>query len=93
MVAEHVSKWTEASLISNEETESADRVLFEKFVIFCGVTWDVYSDQDRVFEYALFQQLSATCYEGNTTESEVRWMVERFNRPLKATISLFLKDN
>ena len=61
VVAEHVSKWTEAPLISNEETESADRVLFEKLVIFCGVIWDIYSDQDRDFEYALFQQLSATC--------------------------------
>ena len=50
----------------NEETESAGRVLFKKVVIFCGVTRDVYSDQDRDFEYALFQEV---CHmlEGNAT--------------------------
>ena len=56
MVAEHVSKWTDASLISNEETASTGRVLVENIVIFCGVTWDIYSDQDQV-EYALFQEV------------------------------------
>ncbi|XP_063871056.1 uncharacterized protein LOC135106214 [Scylla paramamosain] len=79
----YFTKWPEAYVLPNYEATNVAGVLVEKFFTQFGVPGDLYSDQGREFESAVFQEccqlLGLRKMRTTNLQPQSEYMVEKFN--------------
>jgi hypothetical protein len=91
------TKWTESIAIPDQEAKTVAQALLNNFISRFGSPLQLYTDQGRNFESALFQELCDLLDIDKTRTTSLRpqanGMVERFNRTLVAMLSMYCQDN
>ena len=94
---DYFRKWPEAYAIPRQDMGTVTDVLVNEFVCRFGVPLELYSDQGTNFESAVFKEMCWLLGISKTRtmplHPQLDGMVERYNRTLKAQLSLFVEEH
>ena len=96
VIADYISKWTEAFPIKNKCVDTVADVLVDKIILRLGMPLVIHSDQGREFENGLMKSLCTLlgCVKKQTApyHPESDGMVECFNHICLMMLSMFVND-
>ena len=97
VVADYFTKWVEAFPLRDQTAETVARTLVEQVITRFGTPLEIHTDQGREFEAGLFRGVCRLLgiHKTRTTpfHPQSDGMVERFNRTVKAMLSMFVAEN
>ena len=86
VITDHFSYYAQAYPTKNQTAKTTARVLFDQFIVHCGFSPRIHSDQGQTFEFNLIQELYriAGVEKSRTTPYQAtgNGQVERFNQTL-----------
>ena len=93
VITDTFTKWTEAIVIPNQDSQTVTKVFVENFVCKFGTPLQLHSDQGRNFESDIFKQMFIYLGIDKTRTISFRPQsnrcVERFNRTLSAMLTMY----
>ena len=96
VIADYLSKWTEAFPMKNKCADTVADILVENIILRFGMPLVIHSDQGREFENGLMKSLCALlgCTKTRTApyHPESDGMIEIFNRTCLMMLSMFVND-
>ena len=97
VVSDYFTKWTEAYPLEEHCAQTVADTLVIEFISRFGTPHRIHTDQGREFESQLFSSLCELLEISKSRTTPYRpqsdGMVERYNRTLQQTLSMFVNDN
>ena len=97
VIGDYFSKWVDAIPIRNQKANTVAQKLVDQIVSIFGVPMQIHSDQGRMFESDVFQEMCKILGIEKTRTTphhpQSDGMVERANRTIENMLSTFVSEN